>query len=306
MGKVRVPVLGTVGKSVLIDDSLGSRVAALERALAAIGETGGASHSSLSGLKIGDDHPQYTAWQGKETIIALWNFATIPSIGGVTLPEYIQDTIGDPTFMVDTASVDWTYNDGANTLSANVIPEFVQDVTGAMATDSTSIDFTYDDGAGTLTADVVYANPSGLIGMAAANGTSTFSTRSDARHAIDPAIAPEWTATHGWADSAEIQMGAGNDLRFFHDGTDSWVRNDTGTLKLSAGAASIFEVTAARGTFNVPARLKGYTVATLPAGAVGDSAYVTDALAPVFLGAVAGGGAVTCTVFYNGAAWVVQ
>jgi len=61
-----------------------------------------------------------------------------------------------------------------------------------------------------------------------------------------------------------------------------------------------------RVTFGGVARLKGYTVATLPAGTVGDSAYVTDALAPVFLGAAAGGGAITCTVFYNGANWVVQ
>lgn len=48
----------------------------------------------------------------------------------------------------------------------------------------------------------------------------------------------------------------------------------------------------------------GFTVATLPAGTVGDRAYVTDATAPVFLVAVVGGGAVTCPVFYDGAAWV--
>lgn len=53
-----------------------------------------------------------------------------------------------------------------------------------------------------------------------------------------------------------------------------------------------------------PARLKGYTVATLPAGTVGDVAYVTDALAPTFLATVVGGGAVTTPVFYNGASWV--
>jgi len=53
-------------------------------------------------------------------------------------------------------------------------------------------------------------------------------------------------------------------------------------------------------------RLKGYTVATLPAGTVGDTAYVTDALTPTFLTSVVGGGAVTTTVFYNGTQWVVQ
>lgn len=53
----------------------------------------------------------------------------------------------------------------------------------------------------------------------------------------------------------------------------------------------------------------GFTVATLPAGLPiafpGARSYVTDALAPAFGVAVAGGGAVTIPVFYNGAAWVV-
>jgi len=49
----------------------------------------------------------------------------------------------------------------------------------------------------------------------------------------------------------------------------------------------------------------GYTVAGLPAGTVGQRAYVTNALAPVFLSTVVGGGAVTCPVFYNGTNWIV-
>lgn len=48
----------------------------------------------------------------------------------------------------------------------------------------------------------------------------------------------------------------------------------------------------------------GYTVATLPPGIVGMRAYVTDANAPTWNGALVGGGAVTCPVFYNGTAWV--
>lgn len=51
-------------------------------------------------------------------------------------------------------------------------------------------------------------------------------------------------------------------------------------------------------------RLKGYTVATLPAGVQGDTAFVTDATAPTYLGALTGGGTVVCSVFYNGTAWV--
>jgi hypothetical protein len=51
-------------------------------------------------------------------------------------------------------------------------------------------------------------------------------------------------------------------------------------------------------------KLKQYTVATLPTGTQGDTAYVTDATAPTYLGTLTGGGAVVCPVFYNGTAWV--
>ena len=50
--------------------------------------------------------------------------------------------------------------------------------------------------------------------------------------------------------------------------------------------------------------LKGYLVSNLPTGTVGDTAYVTDALTPTYLGTVVGGGAVTCKVFYNGSNWI--
>lgn len=51
-------------------------------------------------------------------------------------------------------------------------------------------------------------------------------------------------------------------------------------------------------------RLKNYTVSTLPAGTQGDTAFVTDAASPTYLGALTGGGSVKCPVFYNGTAWV--
>lgn len=53
-------------------------------------------------------------------------------------------------------------------------------------------------------------------------------------------------------------------------------------------------------------RLKGYTVATLPAAAQGDLVFATDLLAPTFLTTATGGGAVVGTVFYNGTAWVTN
>jgi hypothetical protein len=56
--------------------------------------------------------------------------------------------------------------------------------------------------------------------------------------------------------------------------------------------------------FGGPVRLKGYTVATLPAGVQGQLAFATDLLAPTYLGAAVGGGAVVGPIFYDGANWV--
>jgi hypothetical protein len=55
-----------------------------------------------------------------------------------------------------------------------------------------------------------------------------------------------------------------------------------------------------------PVQLQGYTVATLPAGTQGMTAFVTDALAPTYLTAIVGGGAIVTPVFYNGTAWVAN
>lgn len=55
---------------------------------------------------------------------------------------------------------------------------------------------------------------------------------------------------------------------------------------------------------SAPIRLKGYTVATLPAGTVGMRAYVTDALAPTYGQPVVGGGAVKVPVFFDGTNWI--
>ena len=51
-------------------------------------------------------------------------------------------------------------------------------------------------------------------------------------------------------------------------------------------------------------RVKCYTVATLPSGTQGDTACVTDADSPTYLGALTGSGATVAPVFYNGSAWV--
>jgi hypothetical protein len=102
-------------------------------------------------------------------------------------------------------------------------------------------------------------------------------------------------------------------------GSHNWFTSPTGTagntitftrqMTLHAsGGLSIGNTTdPAAGNLSVTGtiRTQGYTVATLPAaGTVGRRAYVTDALAPTFLTAIVGGGAIKCPVFDNGTAWV--
>lgn len=73
----------------------------------------------------------------------------------------------------------------------------------------------------------------------------------------------------------------------------------------AAALAETFRIKANGVTVHTaPDRLKGYTVAGLPAGTQGDTAFATDLLTPTFLTAAVGGGAIVGPVFYNGTAWV--
>ena len=84
---------------------------------------------------------------------------------------------------------------------------------------------------------------------------------------------------------------------FVDDGACTFYHNNTSRIATSATGVDMVA-----GTF----RLFGYTVAGLAALTpnVGETAYVTDALAPAYGVAVVGGGAVVVPVFYNGAAWI--
>lgn len=75
--------------------------------------------------------------------------------------------------------------------------------------------------------------------------------------------------------------------------------NGGAAVNWGAGTKQIFStLPASMGARN------GYTVATLPAGVVGQRAFVTDATAPTFLGALTGGGAIVTPVFRNATIWV--
>ncbi|MCL4419955.1 hypothetical protein M1146_07750, partial [Patescibacteria group bacterium] len=90
-------------------------------------------------------------------------------------------------------------------------------------------------------------------------------------------------------------------------GHDALPTSQTGTgstFVMSASPTFTGTVTAPTIVSTSAVRLKNYTVATLPAGTQGDTAFVTDALNPTYLGALTGGGTVVTPVFHNGTVWV--
>lgn len=99
--------------------------------------------------------------------------------------------------------------------------------------------------------------------------------------------------------AAQLQsLSTGNNAIIHYHASDRDRSNHTGTQIAATISDFVTEVKAA-------SRLQSFTVATLPAAVAGDVALATDLLAPAFLGAAAGGGAVVGPVFYNGAAWIV-
>ena len=74
----------------------------------------------------------------------------------------------------------------------------------------------------------------------------------------------------------------------------------SGTLELQSNGTTQLSILSTGVKFPV------YTVATLPvAGTAGRRAFVSNALTPVALSAVVGGGAVTVPVYDNGTSWMV-
>jgi hypothetical protein len=90
-------------------------------------------------------------------------------------------------------------------------------------------------------------------------------------------------------------------------GTGVTTKTGTGSVVLSESPTFTGTLSAATGVFSATVSTGGYTVAALPvAPGTGARAYVTDQLATCAAtgAALTGGGALTCPVFYNGAAWV--
>lgn len=147
-----------------------------------------------------------------------------------------------------------------------------------------------------ITLDFGIATSAGFFSNAAAAGDAVLRRQS----------------TVGSSHMLIISNASGAGIKFC---TGTLTSNDTQKMYLSqAGGLYIGTATTDAGANNLQTagkiiagaqiNLKNYTVATLPVGTRGDTAYVTDALAPTFLSIIVGGGAVVSPVFYNGTNWV--
>lgn len=93
-------------------------------------------HGALTGL-TDDDHTQYTKADGTRAFTGKQSYAT------------------HPTFSADTELVDKKYVDDSITAGWGYTDEQAQDAVGTILVDSSTIDFTYNDATPSITADII-------------------------------------------------------------------------------------------------------------------------------------------------------
>ena len=111
-----------------------------------------------------------------------------------------------------------------------------------------------------------------------------------------------------YKDSVNASLVSGRNIAFWANGASLLSIFDGKVAIGDPASATPADQLYVNGTtkINGVLRLKGYTVATLPAGTVGDYAYVTDASAPTYNATLTGGGATVCVAFYNGTNWTAH
>lgn len=188
--KVRIPIFGTVGKSVQIDTAGGAAfgsnltysdgvVVTLANLRTALGLTNSQgrpamAHSSLSGLDA-DDHPLYTVRARPETISAVWSFSQTPVVpndswtyakiqnaSALSVLGRASNSSGD---LADIAAASDTTllrrsgtSVGFGTITSAYVSDFTeaaQDAVGVALTDTSEIDFTYSDVGNTISAALI-------------------------------------------------------------------------------------------------------------------------------------------------------
>lgn len=223
-------------------------------------------------------------------------------------------------------SADLTFDDATNVLaltgsmtaSGNIQANSVDIFTsGSLVASAPALEITqtWNNGAVTFTAIDVNATTTAAAAASMllnlrAGGSSRMSVRSDGR--ITNSVACQF------AGAGVNEVG----VSFYQSGVQvsssalfsfgSGAAASSPDTALSRNAAGIVEINNnTPGTFrDLYARIvrtsPGFTVATLPvAGTIGRRTYVTDAAAPVYGAAVAGGGAVVTSCMDNGTIWIV-
>lgn len=258
-----------------------------------------------------------------------------------TIPTNGQLLIGNGTgyaLHTLTASTGIIVTNGAGTITVtNSLPDLTVVLTGAGTTVVTgtypSFTITSNDAfVGTVTS---VSWTGGIVSVATPTTTPAFTVAgtsggipyfsSGTAWASSGALTASRIVLGGGAGAAPTVLGSlGTTTTVLHGnaagaptfGAVSLTADVSGTLPIANGGTGTTSTTFASLTTNVSGILPvanggnglgaAYTVATLPAaGTQGRRAWVTNALAPTFLAAPVGGGAVVCPVFDNGTAWVV-
>jgi len=167
------------------------------------------------------------------------------------------------------------YSSGESATNAS-FSTFIGGVAGSNATDASFSTF-IGNGAGQ---DAVTANNSIFIGIAAGNGDTVNNSSGGTSILIGDS-----TSTGGFSNSVAIGNTATNTAV-----NQFMIGSPTKPLNVKT---------------NGVVTLTGYTVATLPTGTLGSTAYVTNALAPTIGSVVVGGGLIKAMVWFNGTSWTV-
>jgi hypothetical protein len=112
------------------------------------------------------------------------------------------------------------------------------------------------------------------------------------------------TATGFYANPTYYMQMSGADPNLVFDTNDYLAYDRTNNqYNFQIAGNGIFKVTPTYAQSLQPFVLPQYTVATLPAGPLGATAYVTDAAAPTYNSTVVGGGSSVVRVFFDGSNW---
>jgi hypothetical protein len=252
--------------------------------------------------------------------------STITNLHGVYIEDQTQGTNNfGITSLVSSGTNKW--NIYASGTAANYFAGNVQFAAGSAAApaltrfgdDNTGIFFPAADTIAFAEggAEAMRINSFGQVGI----GTSSPSQALDVRSAGTANISLETTSGPAGIRVVSLASGTAGVTLTSSAGTQSILGglgsvnnmvfnvNSTERMRIDSSGNLLVGLTSATGVallqVSGPIRTTGYTVATLPAGTVGMRTYVTDALAPAFGVAVAGSGAVTIPVFYDGANWIV-